>query len=64
VPVDELVLTLDEELVVALLVEELVLTLDDVEIAELVEVAHAFTTPYGDGCAAQVLLAIQLLPFS
>jgi hypothetical protein len=65
---DEVELDVLLEVLVAteLVVLTLVLVLDLlVEVAELVEdTGQPLTTPYGAGCAAQVALAIQLLPFS
>ena len=66
-----------EELVTALLLEEVVALdtldelIDELDFTELELVAAELetpqlppTTPKGEGCAAQVELAIQLLPFS
>jgi hypothetical protein len=62
----ELDLTLEEELTTELTTElELDLMLDDeLLITELEETPQPATTPKGAGCAAQVEVAIQLLPFS
>ena len=57
----ELDFTLEDELITEL---ELDLLLDELLTAELDETLQPATTPKGAGCAAQVEIAMQLLPFS
>ena len=66
---EPLVVVLDElelgALDLLVLTLELVLTLDEDDVVtEDDDAAQPFTTPKGAGCAAQVVVAIQLLPFS